>query len=166
MDNQKPPIFLPGQNPLNPLSNPSMSNQEMRVMLLDHHRQLRAALQMIAQLQKQVLGLARIQNISPTALNQIFHDEQANMDYFNAVRKEETALVEADKLKEKEKDDKLKKILTPTKMTPEMQADLQAFCDKYQGHITGTFTPVAPAAEPFDLTVQATPTDAGAATAQ
>lgn len=40
-------------------------------------------------------------------------------------------------------------------MNPELQAALQGVADQFQVHLSGTATPVDPAAEPFDVTVTA-----------
>jgi hypothetical protein len=48
---------------------------------------------------------------------------------------------------------------------PQFLVDLQALCDKYQIHVTGTATPVATESEPFDLTVTAAAPAAGGAAA-
>jgi hypothetical protein len=53
----------------------------------------------------------------------------------------------------------------PMPVDPQFLVDLQALCDKYQIHVTGTATPVATESEPFDLTVTAAAPAAGGAAA-
>lgn len=109
---------------------------------------LNTANRMIGLMQKQLLGMARISNITPAQLAQIFHADTENQTYYNNVRQEEQLIIDRDKVEDANKDaiinemiiNKENKPMSEETQTPEVEQEVAA----------PAVTPEAAPVEPVD----------------
>ncbi len=97
-------ILTPGD-----FSRPQPSKTEKT--LFNFAIQLENANRMLAQLQKQILAIARITKISDKDLAEAFHDDTANKVYFTNVRTEEQIIAKKEADEEAKKNEQLKEFI-------------------------------------------------------
>ena len=128
--------------------NPQMSNQEMKLMLLQHHKHLDMLSRMLAKAQLQILALARHLQLSPAQVSALFLEEQVNQQYYKDVYTEQTKTIKEDKLKERSKDSIIKEMLNineknnmdPIALQTAVSAALAPVAAQFGGEFKGTFT--------------------------